>query len=375
MRAGEHHVLPDQQAHLVAELVEGVELVEAAAPHADHVHVGGDRFAEQAGDALARDARGQGIGGDPVGALAEDGDAVDLEGHRGAGRVRLIDEPQPAQADAPLRAVAGNGDDGIGKGLVTIPRRPPQGRLRNGQAEIDGAAIRVRHHGFALDFPVAEGEDHRHRAVLQRRQLDLRGHRDRTVVVMVLADHRVLDACVVKQAQLRFGIEAEHHQTRPPVPAAMALRLAQHVEIGDAVVLGVRDREGLLRRPRRRFPGRRAETDGDLVFSRTHHAGEVDAMADEARIEAGDRRAVDGHLGDGVEKFEVEHRPFAGKRFRRDVEGAADLPFLLMHPLHVGFVGADRGLGNAPGGDECGVDVAGDGAGRYGRATGVVKGP
>ena len=39
MRAGEHEVLPHQQAELVGELVEAIVLVDAAAPDAHHVHV------------------------------------------------------------------------------------------------------------------------------------------------------------------------------------------------------------------------------------------------------------------------------------------------------------------------------------------------
>ena len=37
--AGEEEVLPHHQAQLVARLVEGVVLVDAAAPHTDHVDV------------------------------------------------------------------------------------------------------------------------------------------------------------------------------------------------------------------------------------------------------------------------------------------------------------------------------------------------
>ena len=37
--AAEHEVLPDQDAQLVAGVVEGVVLVDAAAPDAEHVHV------------------------------------------------------------------------------------------------------------------------------------------------------------------------------------------------------------------------------------------------------------------------------------------------------------------------------------------------
>jgi hypothetical protein len=41
--AGEHEVLPDQQPQLVGEVVEAVVFVDAAAPHAHHVHVRVDR--------------------------------------------------------------------------------------------------------------------------------------------------------------------------------------------------------------------------------------------------------------------------------------------------------------------------------------------
>ncbi len=92
-------------------------------------------------------------------------------------------------------------------------------------------------------------------------------------------------------------------------------------------------------------------------------------------LEAGDHRSVDRDLGDGVDEFEVEHRPFARKRVRRHVEGAADLPFRLVHPLHAGLVGADHGVGDTAGGDQRRVDVAGDRAGRQGNAAGVVQGP
>ena len=375
LRAGEHHVLPDEQAAFVAGIVEGVELVEAAAPHPDHVHVGGNRLVEQALDPLLRDARGERIGGDPVCPLGEDRYAVDLEGHRGAGRVRLVDEPQPAQADAFVDAVAGDGDAGRVERLVAIAGRPPQRRFGDGQVEIDGAAVLARHHRLALDFRVGEGEDHRHGTVRACRQLDMRGHRDRSVVVMVLADDRVLDARIVIETQPGLGIDAHHHQAGAPVPAAVALRLAQHVEVIDAVVLGGGDREGLPGRPRRRLLGCRAETDGDRVVAGADHAGKVEPMADETRIETGDRRPVDGDLGDRVEEFELEHRPFVGERLRREGEGAAEFPVRFVHPLNVRLVGADHRIGDASGGNQGGMDVAGDRAGRDRAAVGVVKGP
>ena len=99
-------------------------------------------------------------------------------------------------------------------------------------------------------------------------------------------------------------------QSQPPWHCALRSMLRS----GTRLFLVLRDREGLRRRPRGRFLRRRAEADGDRVLTGAHHAGQVDAVADEARVEAGDRPPVDRHFGDGVDEFEVEHRPFAGKR-------------------------------------------------------------
>ena len=109
-------------------LVEVVELVEAAAPDADHVHVGGDRFAEQparCGSRVMRD--GQRVGGNPVGALGEDVDAVDAEGHRHAGGVRLVDQLELAQPDLRRRPRSPGIDDRrVVERLLAIARRPPE---------------------------------------------------------------------------------------------------------------------------------------------------------------------------------------------------------------------------------------------------------
>ncbi|MCY1240602.1 hypothetical protein D9M72_534570 [compost metagenome] len=52
--AGKHEVLPDHEPEPVAEIVEPVRLVEAAAPDPDHVHVGVHCRGQQILDALWR---------------------------------------------------------------------------------------------------------------------------------------------------------------------------------------------------------------------------------------------------------------------------------------------------------------------------------
>ena len=75
----EHEVLPDHDAELVADVVELVGLVVAAAPVANHVHVGVDGGLQDLAVLLGGDAGGEAVEGNDVGALTEDRDAVDDE--------------------------------------------------------------------------------------------------------------------------------------------------------------------------------------------------------------------------------------------------------------------------------------------------------
>ncbi len=77
--AGEHAVLPQHDAALVAEFVEIVALVASAAPDTEAVHVRRGRGVEETGGALSGPARGEGVGGNPVCALGEDFSAVHHE--------------------------------------------------------------------------------------------------------------------------------------------------------------------------------------------------------------------------------------------------------------------------------------------------------
>jgi hypothetical protein len=73
----EHEVLPDHDAQFVADRVELVGLVVAAAPVANHVHVGVARRLENAAIVGRGDAIGKAVEGNHIRALGEDGNAVD----------------------------------------------------------------------------------------------------------------------------------------------------------------------------------------------------------------------------------------------------------------------------------------------------------
>ena len=69
--ASEHEVLPDQDAFLVAEVVEPVILVGTAAPHAQHVHVDRHRVVDGLAVDGVVDPREEIVAGDVVRAFHE----------------------------------------------------------------------------------------------------------------------------------------------------------------------------------------------------------------------------------------------------------------------------------------------------------------
>src|SRR5450830_1219942 len=165
-RAGEQEVLPDEDPLLVADVIEVVGLVDAAAPHAQQVEVRAERLVDAAGDAVARDPGEQMVIGDPVGPLGEDRATVDAEGERRADLVGLGVELHGAEADPPVplveRRAARSGVDlvdrdvEVDEGLLTVPDGPPQRRVR--QLEVDDRGDRSwLDDGLRHDVVAAEG--------------------------------------------------------------------------------------------------------------------------------------------------------------------------------------------------------------------------
>lgn len=81
--AGHEKVLGHQQAETVAGNIEAVLLEDAAAPDTDHVCVAPGSQGEQRGDFLRCFRGGEGLAGHPVGAFAENADAVDQDDEAG----------------------------------------------------------------------------------------------------------------------------------------------------------------------------------------------------------------------------------------------------------------------------------------------------
>ena len=94
-----------EQAELVAELVERVGLVDAAAPDADQVQAGRPRLLQSLAVARTVDPHREGVVGDPVRALHEHRLVVHDELERGAVGVGLRVPAQVAEADPSGRLV------------------------------------------------------------------------------------------------------------------------------------------------------------------------------------------------------------------------------------------------------------------------------
>ena len=169
--AGEHEILPDQDAVAVTQIVERVFGVIAAAPDAQHVHVGVGGALDQPLQVAFSDARGKRIGGDPVGALGEQAHAVDVKRKFLAPRVGLLAQLDRAQADL-VAALVENGlavfqrDFDFVQRLRTIAVRPPELRMGDfdrGSREVGLALHQIEQLLLGLES-FASGACHRYRS-------------------------------------------------------------------------------------------------------------------------------------------------------------------------------------------------------------------
>ena len=89
-RAGEHHIVEQQKAFLVTELVEFFPLIPSAAPDTEHIHVGVHCVLEYFVISFPCHSGRNGIKRNPVGALGENIPAVDGDGEFFSSHGRLV---------------------------------------------------------------------------------------------------------------------------------------------------------------------------------------------------------------------------------------------------------------------------------------------
>ena len=361
--AGEHEVLPDQDAVAVAQVVERLGLVIAAAPDPDHVVVGRRRGAEQRFEPFRGHARRERVGRDPVGPLGEDGHAVDDEGERLAPFVGLapkLERPQPDLERAPVDGSIAR--DQLDLDLIERLRAqtvgPPELRIGDVDRESGGRTFsrNGRPGGLLSTVRMLDAHDDFDQTRLAGRpiDLDLGGnsgpavcHRLRQPDVRQPADTPAFDPHVLPDADVR--------QLRAPVPAEVAWRLTQ--------IRAARER---FRRPVERPNGvqlspatdRRVEEHRDLVLARSKPAGHVPAPGSEHVVGAAQPLPVETDIGQRVQAVEDEGEVVLGCHSGVDAEAAAVLPVRLGDPLDPQLLVADERIGDPARGHQVGVDAA-----------------
>ena len=276
-----------------------------------------------------------------------------------AGHRRLY-QPKPAQAEAALVAVDDAAVGGQHLRLQRVERlgavagRPP--RLRRGQrqahlvSQAGGAGVFGDERTGRIEQPMPHGAARGEGAVERGANVNARaqqvvGQPDRAGH---FGDAQVV--CFEADALPRPGGQ----QRRAPVPAVVVRRLA-HVE---AAGVAVPQRSGaVVGLEFAAAPQGAVETDPERVRAGREPPADVDAQRREHVVRRRQRLAVEPDAGEGVEAVEGQRQRFA-RGVGRDLEGQPVAPVALGHPLHVGLVAADPGVGDGALLDQVAVDRA-----------------
>ena len=363
--AGEHEVVPDHDAELVAGLVERGMLELAAAPHAHHVHVGRLRVAEQLAvvavlPVLERVAR------NPVRALAEDALAVHGDRHlaallavHGVGRgVHVVDHLELAEADAARDRRLAERRAEVVERLVARAVRPPEARTVHLQRERHLVrAARERHAAGGGRLADPHGEVHLARVRRERLggDLDLNGG---VVGRELLHGVHVVEAGVVDRDELDRAHEAGVHLRDAPVPAAVALHGAHEVDLLHGRVGDV-ERAGVVVRLRVGDVFRRVEARADLVRAGAQELLHVEVVALEAVAGLADLLPVHVDVREAVDVLEPQPHGLLRRERRGHVERAREVPLDAARPLGELLVLRPVRVGDELRLVERGVDAAG----------------
>ena len=308
---------------------------------------------------------------------AKIGAAVDVEREAAAGGVGLGDEADVAEREpdacgSARRRVTARSWSGCG----AEAGRPPERRVRRSSSSAGSrlqpaagrglAGRRRRRRRRRCQGTVAGGE-------AAERDVDV----ERDAAGVVRAAGRITRVDLALGADERdAAVDAERGEGDVPVPAEVALRLAQHVAVRDRAVAGVvGDRERLLGGLQRvGGAGGGAQDDLDAVLAR--NAARRPTSADEraeGRVGARAPRAPFRRTSATVSRPSITRvaRPVA-----RVLEAARQRPVAVGDPAQVVLVAAVVGVGDQAGGEQRRMHVARHGASaRLNSPSRVGEGP
>ncbi len=240
------------------------------------------------------------------------------------------------------------------QGLGPVAGGPPQ----RGRVDEQRAALGVEPRGHLPPAGVA-GAGH----------FDLQGKLGRAAGEVLQGDGQLhvvsgeaLLGVQVLQAALRAGgneggtVNAAHHQAGPPVPAGVALDLAQQVAVRGLHGVG-RMGDGVGQAPAalQGLPFGRAQADLEQVLPRVQRLSYLRPHGHEQARAGGDQPAVEQDLGDRVHAVQVQERPPALQEAPLHGEAPAEQPVAAPDPLEVELPGSFVRVG-----DQAGLEERGD---------------
>ena len=342
--AGQHEVLPHHDAVLVAQVVELVGLVDAAAPGAHHIGVGFHKIADAALVVALGDTGDEGVVGNPVVAVRVHRHVVDVDLERTADVVGTGVHMHGTEADmaVPERFLGITGGDvDIVQRLVAVADGPPQLRFRHGDRQ-HGLVAAFGHDAIDGQIRAEAGDFGVHRHGLTDRMGIVRGHDasfagafdfdvhvEQSGAVGGDVDQRTdgCDAYAGPGVDADLAPDAGVGHVDAPIPAEGIARLADLVE---GVVFGVRIvATGLFHVVGFTHGG--CEGDGQFVGAVSEQTAHIPTVGTVEVAGGGDRAAVQCDVGDGVEA--VGHQVVTVGAVILPIETAGESPIDIADPL------------------------------------------
>ena len=359
-RAGEHEVLPHDQAVLVAPVIEAFVRIPAATPDADEVVVGGFAGFQQSTGALFGHARDDLVFRDIVGAHGEYLGAVVDEAELVAPLVFVLGYGQRTQADAALqgvhRAAVTQEFDAAGiEGLAAEAAHPPQLGMFDDDLRLTVFQFR------RIRLPVRRSDRPACGQGILRPSVDicLAGEPDDAVFV-ALGVIDAVDAAGGIPLQGHGTPDAQVGQLGTPVPAEHTVRLAQ-VRISG---------HGRIHAPERPLflhlgdvPGGGVDLHAQQVIRFAQDIPDLVRPGAVHVIRMSKKVTVQIDLGQSIDAFKAQNGLVRGQDTARRVKTGFKSCVPVRHACGDPFVFADVWIGDFTGPDQRFVQRAGHGAG------------
>ena len=322
-RAGEHEILPDHQAQLIADIIEIIVRIVTAAPDADGIHIGRPGILQKAPGPLRVYSRQKIVLRNIVGTHGEDIHAVDAVAEALAPLILLPADRHRPEADPLFPAVklflpVHQADAGRIKRLIAEACRPPELRIFHfDQAGfplcLHGPSVRGRQGDFHSEAAAGCG-----RADLTscRKQIRIKAAAHLSVL-MILSDEDIADSGFLHADDHNIAPDPGVGKPWTPVPAEHAVGFSEQREARHGIRTAVR---AGFRVCLADIAGRRIQNNRNLILSRLQKLPHIIFPGAVHVVGPAHSHAVDPDLRYGVKPFAAQQKLTAVKQILRNRE-------------------------------------------------------